>query len=227
MDKQSPISVIAWDLDNTLFDRDAAFTRFIEAWLRRNGAPADAAAHIMQFDRSGDGDRMEFCRLAAGAAGLGPGAAEELWDATLRELPGYIEPDPRIADVLRTLAPDFTLAVVSNGNGPLQRAKLAHARVGEFIDPSLVVISGDAGCNKPDARIFEILLDRAHVAPERVLFAGDHLQNDITGAAAVGMRTCWIARGREQPAGLAADIVVDYAWELHPGPVGRLAAAPV
>ncbi|MDL1895129.1 hypothetical protein FBQ82_02560 [Anaerolineae bacterium CFX7] len=41
---------------------------------------------------------------------------------------------------------------------------------------------------KPDARIFEIALARAQVAPQDALFLDDRLEN-IHGAQAVGMQT--------------------------------------
>ena len=50
--------------------------------------------------------------------------------------------------------------------------------------------------------------------PERVLYVGDHPANDVAAAAAAGMRTCWVSRGRLQPPDLHADAVVENAGEV-------------
>lgn len=50
----------------------------------------------------------------------------------------------------------------------------------------VAVVSGQEGIMKPDARIFQILCDRAGVAPEDCIFIDDGLHN-VRGARAVGM----------------------------------------
>ena len=64
-----------------------------------------------------------------------------------------------------------------------------------------------ASC-KPDARFFAIALDKAGLAPQEVIFVGDSLEQDITGAHAAGMKTVLITEfdahapmttGRETP----------------------------
>ena len=54
--------------------------------------------------------------------------------------------------------------------------------------------SEQAGSCKPDRRIFEIALSQGRRAtPARALFVGDTPSHDVAGAAAVGMRTAWLA----------------------------------
>ncbi len=53
--------------------------------------------------------------------------------------------------------------------------------------------SEQAGSCKPDRRIFEIALSKAGCEPSRALFVGDTPSHDVAGAAAVGMRTAWLA----------------------------------
>ena len=60
----------------------------------------------------------------------------------------------------------------------------AHPRLGEVF--GTLVVSGEEGVMKPDARIFHILFQRAGIAPEDCVFIDDGLHN-VEGARAVGM----------------------------------------
>ncbi|MEM1351698.1 MAG: HAD family phosphatase [Pseudomonadota bacterium] len=60
----------------------------------------------------------------------------------------------------------------------------AQPRLGEVF--GVTVVSGQEGVVKPNARIFELLCERASVAPEDCVFIDDGLHN-IEGARAVGM----------------------------------------
>jgi putative hydrolase of the HAD superfamily len=53
----------------------------------------------------------------------------------------------------------------------------------------VVVFSTELGVRKPDPRLFRHALDQLDVAAEDALYVGDRLEQDIRGAAAVGMTT--------------------------------------
>ena len=59
-----------------------------------------------------------------------------------------------------------------------------HPRLGEVF--GTLIVSGQEGVMKPDRRIFEMLCDRASIAPEDCVFIDDGLQN-VEGARAAGM----------------------------------------
>jgi putative hydrolase of the HAD superfamily len=82
------------------------------------------------------------------------------------------------------------LGLVSNAFDPpdLLHRDLAEMGVAERVD--VAVFSSEVGRRKPDPLIFEQALEQLGAAPERSLFVGDTLATDITGASALGMRTC-------------------------------------
>lgn len=61
-----------------------------------------------------------------------------------------------------------------------------------------LLISGDAdiGRRKPDPAIFALAAGRAGQIPASILYVGDSAVNDIAGASAAGLRTCWVNPSR-------------------------------
>jgi putative hydrolase of the HAD superfamily len=82
--------------------------------------------------------------------------------------------------------------VVSNSDGPHQRAKLASVGLTDTFE--VVVISGDVGHPKPDARIFREACRRLDLPPAAVVYVGDRLDVDAEGAAAAGLHGVWLDR---------------------------------
>jgi len=102
---------------------------------------------------------------------------------------------------LERLGARYRLFAVSNGNADLQRCGIAH-----WFEGHITAIS--AGAAKPDARIFQRLLDEAGVAAAQVLHIGDDPQLDVMGATQAGMHAAWLNRNAK-------------AWPQHLPPPAR------
>ncbi len=59
-----------------------------------------------------------------------------------------------------------------------------------------VAISGELGWGKPDAAIFESILDRLEVEPTDALMVGDSVHRDMGGAASLGIPAIWCRNRR-------------------------------
>lgn len=99
------------------------------------------------------------------------------------------------------------LGLVSNAFDPgwLLRRDLAQMGIEQRID--VAVFSSEAGKRKPHPEIFQAALGALAVAPERTLFVGDRLYEDIRGAGELGMVTVqaiWF-RADEHPDGREPD----------------------
>jgi putative hydrolase of the HAD superfamily len=81
------------------------------------------------------------------------------------------------------------LGIVSNAFDPgwLLRRDLDELGLTERID--VAVFSSEVGKRKPDPTIFHAALGALDAPPERTLFVGDRLLEDVDGASRVGMRT--------------------------------------
>ena len=101
-------------------------------------------------------------------------ATAERWRAT----PGSRE----VLKLLRTRG--LATGVVSNFDRRLTKI-LKELDFSGLLDS--ITLPADAGVLKPDARIFEIALERLGLAPNEVAFVGDDAERDLAGAREVGM----------------------------------------
>jgi HAD superfamily hydrolase (TIGR01549 family) len=120
---------------------------------------------------------------------------------------------PGTAEMLARLGAGQRLAIVTNGPPDLQRTKIQLAGLESAVDS--IVISGEVGFGKPDARIFEVALTSVDAGPTRAVMVGDNPVRDVAGAQAVGMRAIWISHGRAVPSDLQPDGCVSSMTDLE------------
>ena len=107
--------------------------------------------------------------------------------------PGVWSLFPETLEVLGTLAPRYRLAILSNFDGRL-RTVLGHLGVLHRFEE--IVLSSEAGADKPDPWIFEHALNRTGLAPNEALLVGDDPKCDIAGAQRAGWHAFHIDRPR-------------------------------
>lgn len=201
---------VLFDLDNTLAARDQAFAAWVRWFVhRRLGLdPEDQAteatvARLLARDAGGHNPKADFFQALKGDYPILAGEAADLLAEFRRQLPDHLPPlDPGAAGLLAALdRAGLPWGVVTNG-AETQYLKLR--RLGLEGRSPCVVVSEVVGVHKPDPAIFRLAAGHLGVAPAATLFVGDHPRKDILGAAAAGMRTAWLRRGRAWPAPLAA-----------------------
>ena len=121
--------------------------------------------------------------------------------------------DPDAEPVLRELARDHRLALLTNGAGDVQREKLARTPLGRYF--AAIVISTEVGVGKPDPRLFAHALTALDVAPDDATMVGDSLLRDIEGARGAGMRTIWLDRGLWAEQGPTPDARIERLSDLR------------
>lgn len=93
-------------------------------------------------------------------------------------------------EVLNTLHGTFRFAIVTNGLQAVQRSRLAHSGIRDFITE--LIISEEVGAAKPQAAFFDAAFERTgHPDKSDVLIIGDSLTSDIKGGVDYGLDTCW------------------------------------
>ena len=94
--------------------------------------------------------------------------------------------------VLSSLHGKYKLGVIANQTLGTQE-RLDNWGIGQFFD--VVMASAEAGCAKPDLRLFEMALQKAKCDPSDAIMVGDRLDNDIIPAKKLGMKTVWVRQG--------------------------------
>ncbi|MDF1739874.1 MAG: HAD family hydrolase [Verrucomicrobiales bacterium] len=188
-----PIQAVAFDLDNTLIDRDAAFLRLIKDWVAViYGKKHSLINHILEQDDHGHSNRDELFQFLAQMNIFG-GNSVGLKNRFAREFPGYFASSSEVHDLLKRLQErGIELALLTNGGAQIQREKLERASLTGFFDPEKILVSGEIGFDKPAPEAFAALNKKMNTPPANTLFVGDHFEKDIVGASTAGFQTCWI-----------------------------------
>lgn len=182
------------DLDNTLLDRAGPFRTWGERFLAEIGAPPGDIDWLLGVDADGLTNRWDLAdaireryQLRIPAIDL----VEELHDGEM----AYTRLDPLVACALR-IADDagWVPVVVSNGSVRHQDAIIRRTGLDRYVADW--VISEEAGVSKPNPRIFALAAERARMRLRGAWVIGDSPEADIGGAAAVGLPSVWLHRGR-------------------------------
>lgn len=205
-----PIRAVLFDLDNTLADRDAAFSNWCRWFARErlaltnDEAIAEVVATMVAMDDDGRLPRETFFHQVKSQHPRLDAEVDELVEAFRSELSTHLPPlDDAAAALLAALdGAQLPWGIVTNGSSQHQRRKLRH--LGLETRAGCILISEDVGLRKPDAAIFRLAAERLGVPTQQVLFVGDHPAADVMGAARTGMQTAWLQRNRSWPDHLTA-----------------------
>ena len=216
------VEAVIFDLDNTLLDREALFQRVAEAFCdehlaARHSVTRNEAVELMVlWDEDGYGDRQAMRRRWLSEwpdTGLDEESLATWYGSAMDRL---ARPDAEVNAFLTQLnEQSMPWGIVTNGDTSRQRGKCRGAGLDRLAP--FIIVSEEAGYEKPDSRIFGDALRAAGLtASERTLVVGDSPTADIDGAKRFGMQAAWIRRGRDYPADLLPpDHVIDRVTEVR------------
>ncbi|MER7891167.1 HAD family hydrolase [Micromonospora sp. NPDC094482] len=185
------------DLDNTLLDRAGPFRAWGQRFLEDIGAPPADIDWLLSVDADGLTDRWDVADAIRDRYALRIPSID-LVEALHDGVVANTRLDPLIACALR-IADDagWIPVVVCNGVVRQEEAKIRGTGLDRYVADW--VISEEAGVSKPNPRIFALAAHRVRMPLRGAWVVGDSPEADIGGAAAVGLPSVWLHRGRTWP----------------------------
>ena len=182
-------------LDDTLLDRSGAFRLWGRGFLEEIGAPQEDLDWLLSVDADGLTSRWDLADAIRDRYQLRVPSIDILEE--LRQGPQALERlDPLVACALK-IAGDAGWVPVVVTNGPAEQQETRIRRTGLDRYVADWVISEQAGVSKPNPRIFALAAQRVRMRLGGAWVPGDSPEADIGGAAAMGLPSVWLHRGRE------------------------------
>jgi YjjG family noncanonical pyrimidine nucleotidase len=209
-------TTLLFDLDNTLFDAQTAELLAFDHALKAGGIESPrqylptyveindalwAAVERQELTPNQVQARRFADLVEAAELDADPGV---LADEFVEGMGAFGDLYPGAREVLERLSSVATLALLTNGLGEIQRARIVRLGLQPLF--AAIVISGEVGTAKPGSEIFDLTfeaLDRP--AKRSALMIGDSLSSDIAGGDNYGISTCWYNPHRK-PAGPQAGV---------------------
>jgi putative hydrolase of the HAD superfamily len=188
------VPLLFLDLDDTLLDRAGAFRRWAEEFLDDVGAPGDDLEWLVALDADGLTSRWDVADAIRDKYRLRVSSLD-LVEALHQGVLDYLQLDRLVAGALR-IATDAGWVPVVVTNGAIDQQEAMIKQTG--LDRHIVdwVISERAGVSKPNPRIFALAAQRVRMRLHGAWIVGDCPETDIGGAAAMGLPSVWLHRGR-------------------------------
>jgi putative hydrolase of the HAD superfamily len=217
------IRAVTVDLDDTLF---AQADWLAGAWLSvasaavRAGLPAGPFHAALLECAAAGSDKGGIIDRALAAVGVGPARIAEMTPRLVEAFSGWAPAAlalyPGAADALvRLRSAGLPIAVITDGNPRIQRAKISALGLSALVDH--VVVSDELGgraARKPHPAAFLRALALLGVPAEDTVHVGDRPAKDVAGAAAAGLRCVRVRTG--EYAHVADESIAVLPWRSVP-----------
>lgn len=199
------INAVIFDLDNTLYDYDIINERAIDfagIWL----CEETGIAHS-EFQKAFSKGRMLAKKCAGDCASqhnrmiyfqrtlecLGWNSIQyslELYEKYWKYMLDNMQLERGAGKLLKRLKESgIRTGICTDLTTHIQHRKLRKLQIADYVD--VFVSSEEAGVEKPDIKIFNMVISKLKMKPDEVLCVGDSYEKDIIGASKAGMHPVW------------------------------------
>lgn len=189
---QSPLSIIGFDADDTLWQNEQ-FYRLTEAHF--HGLLADYAEGSHISERLLEAEKRNLAHYGFGIKGFTLSMIETALEITEGRVPSKVIGDilaigrdllshpveclPHARETLEALAGHYFLVLITKGDLFDQERKLAQSGLGDYFDAVEIV-------SDKNATTYRRIFGKHGEGPERAMMIGNSLKSDIVPALAVG-----------------------------------------
>ena len=200
------IKAIIFDIDNTLYDYDkaqkAAMNALATFTCENLEISMDEFRNAFNLARNetkklarnlgSSHSRMVYCQKTLEYLGYRPITfALDMYDIFWNTFLEHMECDDDLQRVMEYFkCREIKIGICTDLTTHIQHRKLKQMRIEQYVDA--MVTSEEAGAEKPDLKVFKLILKKVGVLPQEALYVGDSLHKDMQGAGTVGMTPIWI-----------------------------------
>ncbi|MDI9261097.1 HAD family hydrolase [Alicyclobacillus sendaiensis] len=117
--------------------------------------------------------------------------SDELFNVFMGYLFESLRPQAEVHNLLMCLQEKYNIGIVTNGFIDEQMEKIRRLELDKLIHSEHIVISEAVGYSKPDRRIFHHACSKLKSYPNKTIFVGDSLFNDVLGSLNSGLTPIW------------------------------------
>lgn len=202
------IKGILFDLDNTLYDYDACdreAQKVLEKWCFQNlniertqfQSCYEQSKKMVKQQLGNVGashNRLLYMQNFLELLGKPPVLyALEMYDIYWNTMLEKMERFDYVLPLFQWLKErKIKIGILTDLTAHIQHRKIRALLLEEYVD--ILVSSEEAGREKPEACIFDLMIRKMQLLPEELLMVGDSMMKDIQGAEAVGMEAVWFEK---------------------------------
>lgn len=196
------LKAVTFDLDQTLIDRSAMFSDFINDQYDRFRdellpvTKEDYLRCLNEYDNNGYTEKAELFSRSCAALGLKiePKVLLEDFRANYGQHPVLFVDTLEILEFLKSKYP---LGLITNGSSKGQNAKIDNSGLRPYFET--IKISEEEGIKKPDPGIFESCVADLGLKAHECVYIGDHPHKDVQAARDCGLKGIWVKNSRFEP----------------------------
>lgn len=196
---------IIFDLDNTLYEYEEINLSAIDnlgayvceklgitiSEFRQAFDYAREATKIGMSECASQHNRMIYCQKALEYLNVNPTLyALEMYDTYWNTMLEQMKLNDGVLELMEKLQKKgINIGICTDLTTHIQHRKIRKLGLGSYVD--YIVTSEEAGVEKPNIKIFQLILNKMGLEAKDTLFVGDSFQKDIIGAFQAGMKPVW------------------------------------
>lgn len=209
---------IYFDLDNTLVDRNRAFTaclgQFFDAHLPHYYF-GNEQYELEEIDNWGYTDLDEFVEWFIQHYQPSGWDESSVSNYIITNISSFIPASSaQLINLLQHLKQQCRIGIITNGSITNQSRKIKQAKLDQCFSPENIHISQQYQLAKPDAAFFSLVLEQWGYQGQDVWYIGDDPINDIEGAKQLDMTTVWVHHQRPWTQDFDFDFSVNSVLDL-------------